>query len=116
MDGWNVLLLKTRVDAFSIDELKVKLEDLIKSGSRNIALDLKATRFLSLQGIKLIVKEASTIKNAGGQLALIGPIEKTKRHFEIYGTLDDILVVRDESELPLVMNNMAMPDSSLASI
>lgn len=101
-EPWYVLVAKVRVDAFNHEALMRQLRAARTSDKKLIGIDLRATRFLSLQAIKFITEFAEKLAAAGGKLALIAPAEKTKRHFEIYGSLDKILVFRASENLNIV--------------
>ena len=76
-----------------------EIEERVNAGDRFIALDLKGNRFVSLPVIKFCVEIATRLGKQGGSLALVGCIERTKRHFEIYGTLDEIRICQNTKEL-----------------
>jgi anti-anti-sigma regulatory factor len=94
-----VIVVKSRIDSFSQRALVEEIRTLRELGHKKIALDLKANRFLSLPMIKHCVDVADKVASEGGAFALISCPEKTKRHFEIYGSLDHIGVVRSAAEL-----------------
>lgn len=96
---WRVIAAKLRVDSFNQIELENMARAAREEGCRKIALDLKANRFFSFQAIRFFVDMARDLAQANGELALIGCSEKTKRHFEIYGSLDHIRMVRTLTEL-----------------
>jgi len=97
--GWQIIHVKARIDAFSQDELMKELAALQGHGQKQIALDLKNNRFLSFNAIRFCADVAADLYKRGGTLALIGCAEKTKRHFEIYGSLKHIRMVRTVLEL-----------------
>lgn len=96
---WQVILVRSRVDAINLDAFIDDIEKARRSGAKFLALDLKANRFLSFQAIQHCVKVADEMVNENGGLALICCAEKTKRHFEIYGSLNHIHVVRSSDAL-----------------
>lgn len=96
---WTILTAKARVDSFNQSELIRELGELEKS-QKYIAIDLRQNRFLSIPAIRFCVNMAVQLQNEGGQLALIGCTEKTKRHFEIYGSLAHLQLYRSETHLP----------------
>lgn len=98
-DGWRIVVCKARVDATSYDMMAAQLKEWQAMGELNLAIDLRATRFMSLQAIRFCVDLANSLREKGGSLALIAPAEKTQRHFEIYGTLKGIQVVRTDAAL-----------------
>lgn len=101
-NGWIVVAAKSRVDSFSQEALLNEVRRHLADGQKRIALDLRGTRFFSLQVIRFCVETAKDLASQGGRLALISPPEKTKRHFEIYGSLNQIAVVRTEADLARV--------------
>jgi anti-anti-sigma factor len=98
-EGWDLVSGKVRIDASSNEELVAILKDLRTQGKRRIAIDLRGTRFMSYQAIRYCVDLARELSVIGGEFVLISPSEKTKRHFEIYGSLDRIRIVRSENSL-----------------
>lgn len=100
-NGWQVIAVKSRVDSFNQDALMDEIRSLVTEGCKNIALDLKNNRFISLPVIKYCVEIASQLRVRGGRFALVSCSEKTKRHFEIYGSLTHIKVVRSIIQLPV---------------
>ncbi len=102
--SWNLINLKARVDAGTFDDLQAAVRDLRLQGKTHIALDLRLTRFLSLPAIQFIVSTARELREQGGELVLVGPCEKTKRHLEIYGSIKDVRVVRSGEALELLAN------------
>ena len=96
---WQVIVVRSRIDSFSQDALVDEIQSLRLQGHKKIALDLRTNRFLSLPIIKHCVALAHRVASEGGAFALISCPEKTKRHFEIYGSLEQIGVVRSAAEL-----------------
>ena len=99
--AWDVIVTKTRVDSFNQEAMVETVSKLRGEGKKFIAFDLKNTRFLSLAAIQHIVTLAKEMRVEGGQVALVAPSEKTKRHFEIYGSLDGIQVFRGGASFPI---------------
>ena len=96
---WAIVQVKTRIDSQSQTELIDEVKKLRADGKRRIALNLRNNRFLSFPAIRYCVDTAREMAAEGGLLALIACAEKTKRHFEIYASLDPIVIVRDEGDL-----------------
>ncbi len=108
MTSWNLINLKARVDAGTFEDLQAAVRDLRLQGKTHIALDLRLTRFLSVPAIQLIVSVARELREQGGELVLVGPSEKTKRHLEIYGSIDDVRILRSGEALELLANNESL--------
>lgn len=98
--NWRFINLKNRMDSSQQEELVAEMATARNEGSTRIALDFRGNRFISLQAIRTIVTAAEELAGEGGEIALIGCIERVKRHFEIYGSLKHIRVARTEAELP----------------
>jgi hypothetical protein len=56
----------------------------------------------SIWAIQVIVQFAKALETAGGRFALMGPSEKSKRHFEIYGSLKHIVAFRTGQVINIV--------------
>ncbi len=84
---------------FSHADFMQDVREARSSGIKNIALNLKTTRFLNLSAIKFCVELAQELAEEGGRFAFVACSERTKRHFEIYGSLDEVRLVRDVDEL-----------------
>ena len=102
-DGWIKILLKPRVDSLNHDELIDELKAHVDSGLDRIALDLGQNRFVSVTVIKVCVEIAEKLAEMGGALALVRCSERTKRHFEVYGSTDHVRFVRSEAGLQALM-------------
>lgn len=98
-NAWSKIVLKPRVDSFNQGELISEINEALASGATRLALDLSGNRFVSVAVIKICAVTAQKLADQGGIFALLGCPERTKRHFEVYGTLDDIRMVRTEAEL-----------------
>lgn len=97
--SWFVLSAKARIDSFNQNTLRDQLKRAQASGYNHIALDVHATRFISLAAIQFLAGFAKEMRASNGQLALLAPTEKTKRHFEIYSTLNAISIVRHMTDI-----------------
>ncbi|HVK62003.1 MAG TPA: STAS domain-containing protein [Bdellovibrionales bacterium] len=104
---WSLVPLRNRLDAAALSEVSMELGDLMAAGHHRLALDLKNNRFICLQAIYYLVGLAEALAAIGGEFVLIACAEKTKRHFEIYGSLKHIRVVRSESELSGEINRVS---------
>jgi anti-anti-sigma regulatory factor len=99
IDSWQIVAVKPRVDSSNQSELISEVRGLIAQGHRFVAINLKDNRFLSLPVIKYCVDAARELWPVGGDFVLLACPEKTKRHFEIYGTLAHIRILRSIKEL-----------------
>ena len=97
--AWQIVQVKMRIDSNSQTELMDEVKRLRAAGHRRIALNLRNNRFLSFPAIRFCVDTAREMRESNGTLALVACPEKTKRHIEIYASLDPIRIVRDESDL-----------------
>ncbi len=98
-EAWQVVTVLPRLDSFNHSELMTEIHSILADGTRRVALDLTQNKFFSLNAIQLCVSLARDLANDDGSFALIGCPERTKRHFEVYGSLKQIIVVRSVTEL-----------------
>lgn len=96
---WQVITLKPRVDALNHADLVAEIHEALAEGAKKIALDLTQNRFFSLNAIQFCMSVARDLYSDGGGLALIGCAERTRRHFDIYGSMKMIRNVRFVDEL-----------------
>lgn len=115
---WRIVSVKSRVDSLNQAELRSEIEALRAQGHKQIALDLRSNRFMGLPSLQLCVEVARGLAEVGGLFALISCPEKTKRHFEIYGSLNHIRLVRSPDALKNLVPapaKAAQPPESTAS-
>lgn len=95
-----VMVREERLDAHNSDELKIEMNRLFESGTKDLLVDLKEVRFIDSSGLGVLVsgfKNASTyqgsIKLCSLQTQVKSMIELTRLHrvFDIYQTLDEAL-------------------------
>jgi anti-sigma B factor antagonist len=95
-----IIVREERLDAHNSDELKVEMNHLFESGTKNLVIDLKEVRFVDSSGLGVLVsgfKNASTrqgsIKLSGLQAQVKSMFELTRLHrvFDIYQTVDEAL-------------------------
>jgi len=95
-----VMVREERLDAHNSDELKVEMNRLFESGTKNLLVDLKEVRFIDSSGLGVLVsgfKNASThlgsIKLCSLQTQVKSMFELTRLHrvFDIYQTIDEAL-------------------------
>jgi anti-anti-sigma regulatory factor len=98
-DAWQIITLLPRLDSSNHSDLMTEIHSVLAEGSRRIALDLTHNQFFSLNAIQLCVSLARDLSEDDGGFAIIGCGERTKKHFEIYGSLKQITMVRTASEL-----------------
>lgn len=75
-----------------------KIEDYLKSGKKNIILELTNVKYVNSSGIGNIVRAFSTVRDAGGKLKLAGASDKVEgvlsitkllSIFELYYSVDE---------------------------
>jgi anti-sigma B factor antagonist len=89
-----------RLDAHNSDELKIEINRLFESGTKELLVDLKEVRFIDSSGLGVLVsgyKNAAThqgsIKLCSLQTQVKSMFELTRLHrvFDIYQTMDEAL-------------------------
>ncbi len=99
IDAWQVIPVRVRLDAETHSELMMQIHEALAEGCNRIALDLTQTQFFSLAAIQLCMGLAKDLAGNDGALALVACNERTKKHFDVYGSLKQITVARSLAEL-----------------
>lgn len=95
-----VMVREERLDAHNSEELKVEINRLFESGTKDLLVDLKEVRFIDSSGLGVLVsgfKNAAThqgsIKLCSLQTQVKSMFELTRLHrvFDIYQTIDEAL-------------------------
>ena len=95
-----VMVREERLDAHNSDDLKVEMNRLFESGTKDLLVDLKEVRFIDSSGLGVMVsgyKNAATrqgsIKLCSLQTQVKSMFELTRLHrvFDIYQTMDEAL-------------------------
>ena len=95
-----IIVREERLDAHNSDELKIEMNRLFESGTKDLLVDLKEVRFVDSSGLGVLVsgfKNASTrqgsIKLCGLQTQVKSMFELTRLHrvFDIFQTVDEAL-------------------------
>lgn len=87
-----MIVAKARLDSFTYAQMTSVIAGLRAEGRTRIAIDLKATSFLSLPAIRFMVAMAEELLAVGGELIVLSPSDKAVRHLKIYGDLAAIRV------------------------
>lgn len=95
-----IFVREERLDAHNSDELKIEMNRLFESDTKNLIVDLKEVRFVDSSGLGALVsgfKNASThqgnIKLCSLQAQVKSMFELTRLHrvFDIFQTVDEAL-------------------------
>ncbi len=94
---WLVLRVAGELDVVGAPELRQAVVSATAEGSRLVALDLSELDFLDSFGIGVIVGALKRLRQRGGDLAVVCPIPRIRRVFEICD-LDKIIALHDSVE------------------
>ena len=100
-NGWKILTIEDRVDAFNTPSLVGQVESILDSQSPFLILNLETTSFMSIPFIKTMASWAQRMKKKALPIVLLRPSEKIKRQIDIFASLDLFYVARTEEELPI---------------
>jgi anti-anti-sigma regulatory factor len=98
--GWKVLTIEDRVDAFNTPNLIEQIEAIIESDTPYLILNLETTSFISISFIKKMSEWAERLKKKTLPMILLKPSEKLKRQIDIFASLEQFHISRNEGELP----------------
>lgn len=83
-ERWKVLEIKGSVDALNSRLVTEPILKLVDNGELRLALNLEATSFLCLPAINFIGNTARMLAAKGGELCVVSPNDRTKRHLEVF--------------------------------
>lgn len=98
--GICVFKISGRLDANTSPELKEKIVEAIRKGSRYMIIDFEDLDYISSAGLQVILKAAKDLKRSEGKIVLSSMQDYVKEIFEIAGfnsflpivsTMDDAL-------------------------
>lgn len=112
---WQKLVAKSRIDLSNLAELQEWSQEMLSRGEKWLVIDLKGTRFMGLPVIRYFEDLSEELRRAGGALAFEAMPDKTRRIFEIYGSLQNIVVVARAEQLRLARERISHPFSRLKS-
>lgn len=84
--------LRGALDAATAGQLDVVVEQLIRSGCRNLVLDLSELDFLAAAGLHALVRAHTALEAAGGSLTLVKLPRMARRVLDVTG-LDTTFVI-----------------------
>ena len=71
-------ILKGFITSYYADELDIVLEKALKDGDINIVINMHNVEYLCSTGIKVLLKNFKSAKEAGGKLSIESPSERVK--------------------------------------
>ena len=83
---WTFVSLARRVDSFSYDRVTREVLKVVDEGKSFVVIDLSKTSFLSLPTIKFLATTAELLTAREGELVLLSPCDRTRRHIEIFAS------------------------------
>lgn len=92
--SWTVFDVKGEVDLDTAPLLKAELAQAVRSGARNIAVNLQGVEFLDSSGLGVLIGTLKRCKEAGGSLALVAPRRPVQKILSITG-LDKVFAIHD---------------------
>jgi len=70
MTETNLVQPQGRLDAFGARNAWTELEPLTREPSNHILVDMSETRYISSDGLRLLMRATKTVKNNGGKLVI----------------------------------------------
>ena len=80
-----VVAVSGEVDMFTVPELSATFDDLISAGNRNLVLDLSAVEFMDSSGLRVFMKAAEDVRQAGGSMRVSSASRRVRRIAELAG-------------------------------
>lgn len=88
-EGAPVLVLRVEgeIDLDTVGILRSRLEEVERSGTEKLVLDLQETKYVNSSALAVLVKFAEAFKERGGGIALARVTSRVKLVFEMLGLL-----------------------------
>jgi len=80
-----VLEIEGEVDVYTSPQLKQDLVQLAERGVKRVIINLSKVEYLDSTGLGVLIGGLKRLREAGGNLALVGPGMRIQRIFEITG-------------------------------
>ena len=81
---WTVVKLNGRVDSFTYPIMENDLQILLRTGAKNIILDLSKNTHMNLNGFRLIKNSLNYLKSVNGNLSLVSPNNHFLKHMDYF--------------------------------
>lgn len=97
-DQVSILAMNGQINLYNLPELKTQIQQELAKGIKSLVFDMENVGYIDSSGIGVLVASATSLKNAGGRLALSGlqnvirktfEITKLDHFFEIYPTVTE---------------------------
>ena len=83
IEGVHILFLKGRMDASSAKELKIKIQQIIKTNEPRVVIDLGEIDFIDSSGLGTLVAGYRLVSQEGGDVRLASPTPQTQSLLEL---------------------------------
>lgn len=80
-----ILSLKGDLDGSNYKDLEAKADDAIKSGAKNILIDLADVNYMGSAGLRAFHTIGNTLKSSGGTIKLLNPSDGVSRVLKTLG-------------------------------
>lgn len=99
--NWTLIDLDGRLDSFNYEDIKSKLNTLIKMGKKQLILDLSGVHFIAVPNLRFIIQTSKSLQNQKGQLRIVGASKKILSHFDQVSGLNHIQAFSSFKEMDL---------------
>lgn len=96
--GVAIVAVNGRVDSTTAPDLARGLEGPVGGASPRLVLDLSNTEYVSSAGLRVFLKTAKSIEDAGGKFALCGVNDRVREILDISGFLSILTVCASREE------------------
>lgn len=87
------VVVKGELDSASAPRFADEIRRLLSESAVHVTVDLEATAFVDLSGLRALIAALSTARRHGGDLVLQAPPKSLQKLLELSGA-DDVFVVR----------------------
>jgi anti-anti-sigma factor len=94
-DDVTILRIDGHLDSVSTGSLERKLDEVVAKGDRNIVVDLSRVSYISSGGWGILVGEVKRLREAGGDVVLVGMMPEVYDVYELLGFADILKALPD---------------------
>ena len=80
-----ILKIEGRIDGLTSKQVQSEIAEIIATNVKNVILDFTAVYYLSSAGLRVLINEVKKIKDYGGQMFILSPVEIIQKELEVSG-------------------------------
>ena len=87
------------LDAHTVRSFEERLDEILESGHKRLAINLENLKYISSAGIGALMGVAHRLRGAGGDIVLLRPNQKVFKILDLLGFTKIFNIAQDEDEI-----------------